>query len=247
MNCALRVQALRLRLSLAGKQLNMKIYCISGIGGDRRLFKHIRLPEGYEVVPVDWIKPGPKEMLTDYAMRLSVQINAGEPFILLGLSLGGMIAVEIAKRMPPVGTIMISSVPLSVQLPWYFKTARKWSLYNLVPASTFKFAAMLKRIYSRESREDKRLILQMIRQGDNRFIKWAMQAALEWENEIAPTPLWHIHGDRDEVFPIQLTHPTHIIPRAGHFLLMSHSKEINDILEEIILLQLDKIGNKQFI
>jgi pimeloyl-ACP methyl ester carboxylesterase len=74
----------------------------------------------------------------------------------------------------------------------------------------------------------------MIRDGSPGFIKWALDAALDWRNEATPQPLWHIHGSRDEVFPVSLTRPSHTIPKAGHMLLMSHSAEINSILGDIL-------------
>jgi hypothetical protein len=33
----------------------------------------------------------------------------------------------------------------------------------------------------------------MIWNGDAGFIKWGMKAVLQWENDIIPQPLWHIH------------------------------------------------------
>jgi pimeloyl-ACP methyl ester carboxylesterase len=222
--------------------VRMKIYCISGLGGDHRVFRYVRAPEGYEIVAIDWIRPERKEALADYAIRLGGHIDNHHPFILVGLSLGGIMAVEIAKRLSPVCTIIISSIPLSVQLPWYYKAAHKVNLDRVVPGSFFKLAAMAKRLFSRESGENKRLVLQMIRAGDSRFIKWAMHAVMKWENKIVPAPLWHIHGSRDEIFPIYCTHPTHIIRKGGHLLVMSHPEEISRILKEVIFISV--AGNR---
>ena len=82
----------------------MTAYFISGIGADYRMFTHIRLPEGYQAVYIHWIPPKKKEPLGAYASRLIAQIDTAEPFVLIGLSLGGIMAVEIAKRYPPVCT-----------------------------------------------------------------------------------------------------------------------------------------------
>ncbi|MHA4807538.1 alpha/beta fold hydrolase [Flavitalea flava] len=212
----------------------MKAYFISGIGADHRFFKYIRLPEGVEMIPINWKYPSPGESLADYAMRLSEQIDTGGPFVLVGLSLGGIMSVEIAKRIPPVCTILISSVPVSAQLPLHFRIAQRLNLLQMIPPTLLKHAAIIKRFISSESQEDKQMIRQMIRDGDNSFIKWAMQAVLEWKNDKIPHPIWHIHGTRDEVFPISLTHPTHIIPKGGHSLVISHPKEINRFLKEIL-------------
>jgi pimeloyl-ACP methyl ester carboxylesterase len=213
----------------------MNVYFISGIGGDRRLFNYIQLPEDFHVGYVDWILPEKKENLPDYANRLTEQIDTGQPFILVGASLGGIMAVEIAKRLTPVATILISSIPVSAQLPAYYTAARHLRLARLLPTSFIKGASNFKRLFTREKGADKKLMRQMIRDGDPRFIKWGLNAVLEWRNEEIPQPLWHIHGARDEVFPIRLTHPSHKIPRAGHLLVMSHAEEVNRILREILL------------
>jgi hypothetical protein len=38
----------------------MNVYFISGLAGDSRVFKHVRLPQGYEMVHLDWINPKKK-------------------------------------------------------------------------------------------------------------------------------------------------------------------------------------------
>lgn len=212
----------------------MKIYCISGIGADRRLFKYLRPPAGFELVFLEWIQPAREESLADYARRLSLGINTSEPFILLGLSLGGIVSVEIAKRCPPVCTIIIGSVSLSSQLPLHYKIAKQVGLPALLPASFFKFASFLKRSFSSEMKEDRQMLKQMIREGDDVFIKWGINAVLTWENETAPTPLWHIHGTRDEVFPVSATKPTHVIRGGGHMLTITHAEKINEIVLDVI-------------
>ncbi|MES1161164.1 MAG: alpha/beta hydrolase, partial [Bacteroidota bacterium] len=179
----------------------MNVYFISGIGGDRRLFHGIRLPEGFRTSYVDWILPGNKETLPDYALRLTEQIEPTQPFVLVGASLGGIMAVEIAKRLAPVATILISSIPVSSQLPVYYTAARHLRLAQLLPTSFIKGASHFKRLFTRETGANKKLMRQMIRDGDARFIKWGLNAVLEWRNEVKPQPLWHIHGTRDEVFP----------------------------------------------
>lgn len=212
----------------------MNVYFISGIGGDRRLFKHIQLPGDFQIRHVDWIVPGKKETLPEYAFRLTEQIDTRQPFILLGTSLGGIMAVEIAKRFAPVATILISSVPVSAQFPLYYAAARYLRLADLLPASLIKRASVLKRRFTREKEADKQLILQMIRDGDPWFIKWALTAVLEWRNEEIPQPLWHIHGTRDEVFPFRLTRPSHRIQKGGHLLVISHAEEVNRILRDLL-------------
>jgi len=212
----------------------MDVYFISGLGADSRIFKYIDLPEGFRVRYVEWIDPLEKETLADYAGRLSEQVDMSEPFVLAGLSLGGIMAVEMAKKIPPVATILISSIPLSRQLPPYFSFARFIGITSVLPASFFKRAALVKRALSAEDDEDKRLLRQLIREGNDRFIKWAVNAVLRWKNGNLPRLLWQIHGSRDEVFPVWLTRPTHLLRGAGHMAILTHKEEVNNALREIL-------------
>ena len=212
----------------------MKTYFISGIGADYRLFTHIQLPEGFETRYVHWIPPEKEETLPSYAHRLTAQIDTSEPFVLIGFSLGGIMATEIAKIFPPVCTILISSVPLSANLPPYYILADRLRLPKLVSPKFGKFLASVKQRLTLRSREDRKMMQEVIRAGDDRFIAWAIQAVLRWENRTMPHPLVHIHGSWDEVFPVGRTRPTYIIPKGGHNLTMSHPYIINSLLRDIL-------------
>jgi pimeloyl-ACP methyl ester carboxylesterase len=213
----------------------MKAYFISGMAADSRIFCHIRLPQGYEAVHLEWIKPERNESLASYAMRLAQRIDTNEPFALIGLSFGGMLAAEIAKQYKPAMTILISSIPVSSHLPVYFKVAAKLRLHKVVPVSLLKTAATMKRLFTRETNEDKRLMLQAIRESDSSLIRWSMDAILKWHNDQVPEPCCHIHGSRDEVLPVRYTKPTHTIKKGGHMLVLTDAKMVNEILTGALL------------
>jgi pimeloyl-ACP methyl ester carboxylesterase len=210
----------------------MKVYFFSGIAADRRAFKHIHMPAGFDAVYIDWISPLINESLSEYAMRLAEKINKEEPFCLVGLSLGGIIASEIAVRYHPHFTIIIGSVPVCSQLPSYYKWARRLKVHRLLPGSLYKNAAFVKHFFTREAPEDKKDIYRMLRAADPSFIRWGIHAVLNWANNEMPKSLTHIHGTRDEVFPFAFTSPTHVISKGDHMLVISHPEEINRIIAE---------------
>ncbi|MBS1946347.1 MAG: alpha/beta hydrolase [Bacteroidetes bacterium] len=212
----------------------MKVYFISGLGADCRVFKHIQLPENCEPVYLEWIRPMNKEPLPHYASRLAEKIDASRPFAVIGLSMGGMVACEIARKLKPAITILLSSVPDSGHLPFYFKIAGKLGLYKAVPIWLIKSTAVIKRSFAAESNTDKVLIRQIIKESDAHFIRWAIGAVLKWKSNSPPDFYIHIHGTRDEVLPIRFTKPTHVIPQAGHLMVMTHSRRINKILAEML-------------
>lgn len=211
-----------------------KVYFISGLAADRRVFKHIRLPEGYEAVHLDWIDPERGESLAGYAMRLAGSIERDQPFTLVGLSMGGMIATEIARELKPSALILLSSVPLSGHLPGYFRVASALRLHKIVPIKLVKTSAKMKRLFTVETNEDKKMLRQIIQESDDRFIRWAMGAILKWRNTELPAAYTHIHGTRDEVLPVRFTQPTHIIQKAGHLLVMTNAREVNRIIAETL-------------
>lgn len=212
----------------------MKAYFISGMAADARVFRHIRLPEGYEPVYLDWIDPVPHESLRSYALRLAERIDRNHPFILLGLSFGGMLGTEIAKKFKPALTILISSIPVSSQLPGYYRMAKKMRLHQLVPISVLKSGAIVKRFFTKESPDNKKLLAQVIRESDPRLIRWSMEAILGWENDEVPEPICHIHGTRDEILPIRYTHPTHTVENGSHMMVLEQATRINEILHKVL-------------
>src|SRR5689334_24948987 len=115
------------------------------MAADKRVFKYIQLPAGCEPVFLDWIARQKDDTLPSYALRLAERINRDEPFALVGLSFGGMLATEIAKQYKPAVTILISSVPVSKELPGYFRMAGKIGLHKIVPVSLLKSSAATKR------------------------------------------------------------------------------------------------------
>jgi pimeloyl-ACP methyl ester carboxylesterase len=210
----------------------MKAYFISGLAADSRVFRHIHLPEGYETIFLDWIQPLKNESLQDYSVRLGEKIDSKAPFVLIGLSMGGMIAVEIAKAYRPAKTILISSIADPAQLPPYLKFFGKLGLHRIVPVRMIKVAAKTKRLFTTETEEDKDLLRQIIQESDDHFVRWGMDAILKWKTENQFKDCVHIHGTIDEILPIRYTKPTHRIKKAGHMMVMNRAKEINSILEQ---------------
>lgn len=210
----------------------MKAYFISGLGADRRVFKNIILPEGFETVYLDWIFPLQNESLKEYALRLARKIDKNTPFVLIGLSLGGMIASQISLQFKPRLTILISSVPVASDLPPYYHWARGLRLHHLIPPQLIKSAFLLKRIFTTETPDDKLTLVEMIKDMDVKFVRWAMNSIPQWKNDKLPLPYIHIHGTDDRILPLRFTKPTHIISKGGHLIIMNRAKEINDILKE---------------
>lgn len=114
------------------KRLKMNIYLLSGLGADKRVFSRLVFSANHVIRHIEWISPISNEGLSSYAERLSRQIDEAEPFCLVGISFGGMVAVELNKFVKPLQTIIISSASTDVQIPWYYKVLGRLKIHTLV-------------------------------------------------------------------------------------------------------------------
>jgi len=218
--------------------MKRRVYLISGLGADRRAFRKLRFPVDLELVHLDWIPALKGESLQNYAMRLAEKIDTSNPFYLVGLSFGGMLATEISKQLKPIHTFLISSTPTFKELPWYYRLAGNLSLQKLVPLTLLKKAnGMGLKIMGANSPEERKLLQQLVLDSDPVFMKWALTCILTWRNLERPVNLTQLHGTGDYILPAKYTKPDFTIKGAGHFMVYVNATEINSFIESIIVHQ----------
>jgi len=120
-----------------------KVYLVAGMGADSRLYKNIVLPEGFVPVPTDWLVPEPEDTLSTYAGKLITHYNIRKDDMVIGNSLGGMIAVEIAKQVRLNKVILISSIKKISEAPAYFKLFKALPVYKAIPDRLLTGAGLL--------------------------------------------------------------------------------------------------------
>lgn len=227
------------------KQLQNKlkdVYFISGLGADKRVFRRLKT-EGYQPVHIDWIEPEKGESISDYAQRLATQIKSENP-ILVGLSFGGLIAVEMAKHLNPEKVILISSAKNHTEVPPYFKLFRWFPIHRIFPFKSLLWAVywILFWFFSLETVDERRLLRAILKDTDANFLKWAIHQVVTWKNEIVPEHLHHIHGLNDRIFPVrflhsQLKHCKFLTDQGGHFMVLNKAEKVSQWLDGIINLR----------
>src|SRR5258706_15718778 len=105
------------------------IYCISGLGADEKIFANLHI-KGFELRYIPWIRPHKKERIEGYAKRMMEYIKE-DSAVLLGVSFGGMIGIEIAKQTKLHKLIIVSSIKSSSELPRWMKAAGTLKLDKL--------------------------------------------------------------------------------------------------------------------
>ncbi|MBE5318834.1 alpha/beta hydrolase [Pedobacter sp. MR2016-19] len=215
----------------------MNTYFISGLGADKRIFSKLKLDEKINIIHIDWINPVKNESLSAYAERLSKVIDKSQPFALVGVSFGGMIAVEIAKVLKPITTVIISSTMLSTQLPTLYCIAGKLRLLNFIPARLLKSSNKLTQNYyfGTRSSSEKTLLSKIIKDTDPYFLKWAIGSILSWENKVKPERIFQIHGTNDKILYSKKATPDFVIENGTHFMVYQNAAEISGIIDKLHL------------
>ena len=184
--------------------------------------------------------PLPGEELTAYAGRMSEKITKKDA-ILVGVSFGGILSIEIARLIDIQKVILISSVKTHHEMPRWMKAAGKLSLDAILPKGRLHavrplelFSPLENYFLGAVTEEEKKLAHEYRKNIDPDYLKWAIHQILNWKNEWIPPNLFHLHGANDKIFPCALVHPTHTIASAGHFLVFQYPEEVSDILNGII-------------
>ncbi|MBL6448429.1 alpha/beta hydrolase [Fulvivirga sp. 29W222] len=202
----------------------MTIYGIPGLGADKRVFQYLSL----DITPILWLPPKRKETLESYVKRLIAQIDQNKPFILLGVSFGGMVAIEMNKLITPEKTIIISSAATQYELPGIIKLVRKPIVQHVIKILLVKPPPFLANyLFGISTVKGKQLLKSIIRDTDINFLKWAIQQIICWKNVDIPKNLIRIHGDHDKLLRLQKDIKYHaIIKRGGHLTVVEQALEV---------------------
>lgn len=210
------------------------IYFISGLGADERVFRLLKF-EGYRPVHIHWLEPERGEPLEQYAKRLAAQIHVPNP-VIVGLSFGGMVAVELAKQISVEKVILISSAKNYFEVPFYFRLFRWFPIYRVFPFKSLLWMGywLAYWLFGVESLDERKLLRAILVDTDARFLKWALHKVVIWRNETIPDNLYHIHGSGDRIFPIRFIEYDFLIENGGHLMIMNRAASISTLLEKII-------------
>ncbi|MNK48725.1 hypothetical protein D3C87_675610 [compost metagenome] len=210
-----------------------KIYIFSGLGVDRRVFDNIDFGD-LDVEFVDWIDPLKNESLENYAERISKKITSENP-ILIGLSFGGMVAIEISKILKTEKIILIASAKTQFELPKFNRISGKLRLNKLIPKSIFKKQNFITNwLFGIETDSEKQLLKNILKNTDPNFFSWAINEIVNWKNETIPKNVTHIHGNKDRIIPFKNVKADFVIEGGGHFMTVNKPDEIQNIILNLI-------------
>jgi len=211
-----------------------KVFVIAGLGADSRAYNKIDL-SGHNVIKIDWIEPDKTDTFKTYAQKLILQYDIAPLSVVIGNSLGGMLAMEIAKILPLKTTILISSIKTIDEAPRYFSFFRAIPIYKLIPGKLItSLGFTIRFVFGRMSKADEWLFNDMLKNSSPKFVKWAMGATVNWDNRIIPQNVYTITGNKDHVFDYRRIRDAIIVNGGSHIMIFNRAEEINKILKDIL-------------
>tara|TARA_R110000868_G_scaffold144150_2_gene362938 strand:- start:8129 stop:8791 length:663 start_codon:yes stop_codon:yes gene_type:complete len=217
-------------------QERIHVYLMPGMAASPKIFEHISLPKDqFEMHYLQWVIPSENESLSDYALRVSRNIKHPN-CVLLGVSFGGVLVQEMSKHIKVRKLIIVSSVKTMHELPKKMILAKSTKAYKLLPTSLIGNIDLFTK-YAFGTNVKKRLELykKYLSVNDSKYLSWAIEQMVTWNQETSIENIIHIHGENDAVFPIKNIKGCIPIKNGTHIMILNKYKWFNDYLPKLIL------------
>ncbi len=213
----------------------MKLYLISGLGANQKAFERLNFPKGIEPVFIEWKQPEPNETLEHYALRMTDEINPNETFALAGLSFGGIVTQEMNKFIQPEKTILISTVKNRQEIPKIMKLCANTKAHKIIPMSFFTNDSVVSYAFFRKLyNPNMPKFNEYFTHRDPYYLKWAIDKIVNWDNSNPSKKNdYHLHGDKDIVFPIKNISNVTQIKNGTHLMVLQQPKKVNQEIQQI--------------
>jgi pimeloyl-ACP methyl ester carboxylesterase len=222
-----------MNLSMAQKPI---VYLISGQGSDERIFSEIPWDTShYDVQYIPFIIPNRRETMNGFAHRMSQSIDTSRFFLLVGVSLGGMVCSEMKTFLNPEKVILISSAKCRGELPLRYRFQRYLPIYGLVPKRAIKWGAQIAQPIVEPDRKVKKDVFKaMLKAKNPTFLKRSIRMIVNWNKPKADSEIIHIHGDSDHTLPYRRIANSIPVENGSHMMTLTRSEEVSAILTEFL-------------
>ena len=199
-----------------------------------KIFELIKFPEQFDIYNLSWIPPFKNEKLSDYALRMSKKINVKKP-ILIGVSFGGILVQEISKIIECEKLIIVSSIKSKSELPIHMKMANRTKVHNLLPLEWIKnIENLVLFVFGDLIKTKINLYKKYLSVRDPEYLKWAINAIVSWDQDNIIDSIIHIHGIRDNIFPIKFIQEPILKIKGSHAIILTQANWFNKNLFKLI-------------
>jgi len=212
------------------------VYLMPGMAANPTIFENISLPKDqFEIHWLEWLIPKSKESISAYAKRMTDKIEHENP-VLLGVSFGGILVQEMSKHISVNKLLVVSSVKNKHELPKRMKLAKRTKAYKLLPTQLVGSIDFLAK-YAFGDAVTKRIDLykKYLSVNDKKYLDWAIEQVVCWNQEESLPNAIHIHGEKDAVFPHRCLGDCIVVKGGTHIMIINKYKWFNENLPNIIL------------
>ena len=175
--------------------------------------------------------------MKDFAQALSQQIDTSSRYIIIGVSLGGMLATEMGDFLDPEKIILISSAKCRDELPGRYAFQKIIPINQLVPKGMIKWGAkLLQPIVEPDSKNDRQVFLDMLNDKDPLFLKRTVAMIIQWERDEYRNDIVHIHGDNDHTLPSRNVEYNYLVKNGSHMMVYTRADEISALVNKALLM-----------
>jgi len=222
---------------MVNAQQRIPIYCLHGQGSDHRIFDSLVVDtSGYELRFLDYGTPEPGSSMKDFAESILPSIDTAAPFILLGVSLGGMICVELSELAHPEKTIIISSAENRNEFPMRYRFQQKVPLYSVMPCWFYVIGARIAQpLFEPDRNKNKATFKAMLYEKDEAYLVGTVKLIVQWAREDNESDIIRIHGTQDHTIPIRRINDVDFPVKGGsHMMTLTRGGEISRLVEKAL-------------
>lgn len=208
----------------------MRVYMLSGLGADMRIYRHFDLGPKHEIIALPWLPVGNSKTLGDYARLLHNHYAPEPPFALGGVSMGGMLAQEWARLARPEHLVLISTATKRTDMAGAIRLAAGLHMGPLLSKSMLTALGVMGDKFTSKTKEGRALFLDMLRKSDAALLEFGARAILDWSPPGIEAPYTRIHGTLDRVFPFGNWKGCLAVEGGNHFMIFDKGATISKMV-----------------
>lgn len=218
----------------ASDSLRHRIYLLPGQGSDKRIFNKINF-DGFDTIHLACLIPEKNETMQHYASRMMAQVDTTGSYSFIGVSLGGMISVEMAQLCRPEHVIIISSAKNKYELP------RKYRFMQQIPVNKLFSGRLLRAlglvvqpVVEPDSMRERATFKSMMKNKNPLFLERGINMIIHWERTETDPRIIHIHGTRDHTIPFRRVDEVIKIKKGSHMMTLTRAEEVSHVIRAVI-------------
>jgi pimeloyl-ACP methyl ester carboxylesterase len=216
--------------------MSSKVYLIPGLGSDGRIYKRYFPFDGIEAEIIELIPVTGKVTWEEYIEMYLEKIEETGDVTIIGTSLGGIIASELADRIKVNRIILISSLKNVHEMPTWIKIGRYLPIHRIIPGKwlvdlhVWRFKALGKK----KKTQNLELMIDMASKVEPKFVSWVAKEIVRWKKTSIPPVSLHIQGTKDFLFPSGNILDAIKIKGGTHVMVLSRHQEIRKIIMDYL-------------